>query len=863
MNSVPSDSFQRIEAVFHSALERAPGEREAYVELACADSPSLCGRVLQLLRADEQDADSLSDSRITPLARSIATRPAGSDDLQGMRVGAYRLVSRLGEGGMGSVWLGERDDQEFERRVAVKVIKRGMDSEQVLKRFRVERRALGVLEHPSVARLLDAVMTPDGRPALIMEHVEGKPLDEYCASGALRVCERLELFLGVCDAVSYAHQMLVVHRDLKPSNIYVTPTGEPKLIDFGIAKILASDDTQATVTAAEQRVLTPRYASPEQVRGEPVTTATDVFSLGVVLYELLSGRAPFEAPSGSRAEIGRLVCEQDPVRPSTAVTRLDPGEQTGASPPAGTDASTSATRLRRVLEGDLDTIVLKALRKEPGRRYQSVAELGDDIRRYLDDRPVLARADTLGYRTRKFVRRNRGVVVGVSLFMGMTFAGLGTVSWMLIRTRAAEAAEVEQREIAEERFDEADSVAGFLEEMLASATPDRADGRAPEVLREILDAAEARMEQELTGQPRVRARIQHTLASSYRLVGDYEKSERHFAEAESVRRAMHEPGSFELGTTLHEYALLAMDRGDQDRARGYVTEALAVFGGDDAMPSRSVANAHDLLGVIAMEESRLGEAERHFDDAIKVYEQAGLSDDEALLQCYGKRAVLLAQTGRNADAISVLERAIERLQSSSGAPRIGQLSLLNNLAVLYRRVGREEDALAMYNRILGVSRTLLGSDHRLALVPRANRAMVLHRLGRLDEAQAEFESVYAAQVEAIGAEHVDTVTTLFNHAQLVVDLGDLPRAQAMFERALELNTAAYGPAHPNVAMSHGALGKAIARLGGPDRRSEAERHLAAARDAFSGALGEGHPATLRAGRDLEELRGELTEAPAP
>lgn len=845
----PRLELARIEAIFHDALQREAHEREAFVDLSCADAPGLRDRVMALLRADAAEADALESPQITPIARQILEDTRFADDLSGQRVGAYRLLRRLGEGGMGSVWLGERDDEEFERRVAVKVIKRGMDSDLVLRRFRVERRALGMLEHPSIARLLDAAMTPDGRPALIMEHVEGAPLDQYCADRSLNVRERLRLFVEICDAVAHAHRQLVIHRDLKPSNMFVTSDGRPKLIDFGIAKLLSDEETATSVTAPEQRMMTPRYASPEQIRGEAVTTATDIYSLGVVLYELLVGRAPFEPTSGSRAELGRLVCEQDPVAPSTAVSRETPIDARGPEQAGDT------TRLRRMLEGDLDTIVLRALRKEPERRYESVAALGEDVRRYLEDRPVLARPDTLAYRARKFVRRNRGAVVAASAAATMLVLGVTMLAGMYLRTRSAEAEESRQRLVAETKLAEANSVASFLEAMLASATPDRAEGRSPEALVEILDAAAERMHEELADQPRVRARIQHTLASSYRQVGAYEKAERHFGEAESTRRELFGSQSAELGDTLHEYAMLALNRGDLDGAEARAGEALRIFDQIDAGPSKRRANALDVLGVIAMEQARFEAADDRFREAIQLYEQVLPPDDEALLQAYAKRGVLLAQTGRTDEAIEIIERAIEASENGGGAPTVGRLSMLNSLAVLYRRAGREEDALRLYDRALTIADQILGPEHAMTLVSRSNRSVILHKLGRLDESEAEMREVLGLQQRILGEHHDHALTTMFNLARLLEDRADLGSAEPLYRTVIEQNRRLFGPEHPQVGMGMGALGKAIGRLGGADRLPEARTLLTESARILARTLGADHPAA-RSTREALDALGE-------
>jgi eukaryotic-like serine/threonine-protein kinase len=374
------------------------------------------------------------------------------------RLGPYRLIREIGHGGMGTVYLGVRDDDAFQKRVAVKVLKRGMDTDSIVRRFRHERQILASLEHPFIASLLDGGSTPDGRPYFAMEYVEGQPVVEYCDTHRLDTPARLALFRHVCTAVQYAHQNLVIHRDIKPANVLVTVDGTPRLLDFGIAKLLNPELGGQTLapTAPGLQLMTPEYASPEQVRGDAVTTASDVYSLGVLLYELLAGRLPYRLTSRAQADIVRIICESEPIRPSTAITLID-REAAGDAPPTGDPAQSpgevarrdrrltvDVERLRRQLTGDLDTIVLKALSKEPQRRYASVDQFSDDVRRHLAGLPVMARKDTWGYRTTKFVRRNRAIVGAGIITCVVLVAGVIGTAWQA-RVARAERARAERR----------------------------------------------------------------------------------------------------------------------------------------------------------------------------------------------------------------------------------------------------------------------------------------------------------------------------------------------------------------------------------------------------------------------------------
>ena len=422
------EQWQVVRRIFHEAIDLPAVEREAFI-LRAADGDESLRVEVQSLLASHEAASSFIESDGDQVATVARDRIHG-DEMVGRRVGAYRITREIGRGGMGAVYQGVRDDAEFSKRVAVKLIRTGMNTDSVVRRFLSERQILANLDHPNIARLLDGGTSGEGLPYFVMEYIEGQPIKEYCDTRRLGTDERLKLFRDVCSAVHYAHQNLVIHRDIKPRNILVTPEGAVKLLDFGIAKLLLPGPGRDETTQAA-RAMTPDYASPEQARGDPITTSSDVYSLGVLLYELLTGHRPYRITSNSPVEIIRAICEQEPDKPSTAIARVE-------TVPAG-DGDTDVTltpesvskarasqpdKLRRQLEGDLDNIVLKAMRKEPQRRYASAEQLSEDLRRYLEGLPVIARKDTLGYRAGKFVRRHKAGVAAAGLIVLTLVAGI-------------------------------------------------------------------------------------------------------------------------------------------------------------------------------------------------------------------------------------------------------------------------------------------------------------------------------------------------------------------------------------------------------------------------------------------------------
>lgn len=444
--------WAQIRQIFDGALERSPQDRAAYLRVVCSRDDEMRREVESLL-ASHDDSEDFLNTPAADLGRVLANFDDRSGEFpQIPKVGPYQLERRIGRGGMGSVWLARRIDHEYEKKVAVKMVKRGMDTQEILRRFRLERQVLAGLDHPNIARLIDGGSTPDGLPYLVMEYVEGTPIDQYCESHESSISQRLRLFRDVCAAVQYAHQNLVVHRDIKAGNILVGADGNPKLLDFGIAKLMRSEFSTlgAAETRPELRPMTLDYASPEQVRGDPITTATDVYSLGVLLYKLLTGKFPYGPDLKSRLALQQAILEKEPLRPSLVIAtdaasvipqatqKIQVGEETRAK---------ARRRLKHKLSGDVDMIVLKALRKEPLRRYLSVEQFSEDVRRYLEGRPVIARGDTFGYRTGKFLRRNAAGVVAAGVTLLLL---LGATIWSLNTARREQRslADIQRREMA-------------------------------------------------------------------------------------------------------------------------------------------------------------------------------------------------------------------------------------------------------------------------------------------------------------------------------------------------------------------------------------------------------------------------------
>ncbi len=681
------ERWQRIEEIFRTVADHPPAEREAYLTRACGGDEELRSEVISLL--SYETAGLFIEDVIASTALSLASEP--QDNRTGERIGAYHVTRLIGRGGMGTVYTAERDDQQFDKQVAIKIIKRGMDTDFVRGRFLRERQILASLDHPNIARLFDGGATSDGLPYFVMEFVAGEPITDYCRRRQLSLNEKLKLFRDVCSAVEHAHQKLVVHRDLKPSNILVTEDGTPKLLDFGIAKLLSPDPREAvTRTETAMRMMTPDYASPEQVRGLPITTTTDVYSLGVVLYELLTECRPHQFKTSSPAEIERAICDTETEKPSEAVRRI-----TGA--PA---------KLAKQLAGDLDNIVLMAMRKEPERRYQSVGQFREDIRRYLEGHPVSARSDTFAYRTGKFVRRHRMAVAAFALVLLSLIAGIVAIA------RAARIARAE-RERAERRFAQVRQLANtFLFDFhdKIQNVPGTTEARAM-VVETALGYLDS-LSQETGGDPQ----LEWELAVAYQKVGDVQG----------------DPWAANLGHP-------------QDAMQSYqkslkLAQQLSSSGNPELKMLRLLAQGYFKLGTLQAVTSEKTVAHETLRQAIAIAgslerQTRELEDIRLLQNCYIRLGDTQLDTGDPASALASYRNEL-RLSERRVAEHPGDRSQLS-LAMDYARLGEPmismgdlNGAFASYRKSLALVDELLLNHSADPIYLRA-RMIALIWLGNL------------------------------------------------------------------------------------------------------------------------------------
>ena len=680
-----------------------------------------------------------------------------AQNICGGRIGQYRILRSLGVGGMGEVYLAERADEHFEQRVAIKIVRGGVLTRGVQSRLKMERQILAQLDHPNIAHLIDGGALADGGAYIVMEYVDGIPIDQYCDRHTLDLPARLRLFQTVCSAVHSAHQNLIVHRDLKPSNILVTAEGVLKLLDFGIAKLL--DDRLAmqqtvAVTHADIRVMTPDHASPEQVRGQPITTASDVYVLGVVLYELLTGTKPFVIPTLRLTDIERVICEQEPPRPSE--TFAD-----GQSEPVKAIAKCrggTPLRIRKALEADVDNIVLMAMRKEPRRRYASAQQMASDIQRHLDDMPVIARKDTFSYRACKFLRRNWiGVSAGAGLFAVVTvFALLTYVQSVHIAAERDQVAR--QRTTAERERQRAEEVSEFLINLFKLSDPEENRGNQV-TARELLNSGAQRLRTGLTDQPVTRAALLATVGAVYNSLGLYKDALPVLDESLSLQQDSHD--RVRLGALL-----------SQGRAR---------------------LGASDLLGAESALQNALRLAQTDFG-------ASSLETARALWEL----GELRHEQGRFADAEGLYKRSLMIFETNRAAPT-DVAWLLDDLGQVYEREQQWSLAKATYERALDIDRRLLGDDHPRVAVHLHNLAIVTENLGDLKAAESLFIDAIGRYEHVFGPHHPETARAWSNYGQLLEREGRLAAAEPLLRRALAVTLSLYGASHSLVAYNRVSL----------------------------------------------------------
>lgn len=816
-----------LDRIVSKAQTLPPEQRLSFIRAACADDDALY-----------ENAVANMQSRQSWFAHEPGDPMAAVDmpDPTGEMIGPYRIVRSLGAGGMGEVFLAERADDQFRQQVAIKLVRRGLLSRHVQSRLLQERQILATLDHPNIARLYDGGTTTDGTPYIVMEYIDGEPIDAYCNRRKLDVAARLRLFISVCAAVHRAHQNLVVHRDLKPSNILVASDGTPKLLDFGIAKLL--DDRQMmhtmAVTQADIRVMTPDHASPEQIRGDLISTASDIYVLGVLLYELLCGYKPIAVRNNRLPELERAICEDIPPAMSTAVTSAQrtPGSGIGE---IAAERSSTPPRLARSLRGDLDNIALMALRKEPERRYPSVERFSQDVGNYLQGLPVSARADAWTYRTGKFLRRH-ALVAALSAGLVALLIGFSITTYLqsLRIERERDAAQV-ARDRAEQEREHAQAVSTFLIDSFRLADPSQSRGKEI-TAREILDSGASRITRELQNQPALQATLLDTIGRVYLGLGDFNDAQPLIEQSLSIRRRLG-PDSIDVARSLYSLNRVYEKKGDLGTAVKLAEESLAIAEARTGPDSLETAEGVCRLGVIRQEQGELTAAEALFRRCLDIRVKRLGSDSEEITIPLDNLARIAQARNDLPTAEKLLRQALAIDLRRRGTDHPQYIRQVARLAMVTADQGNIPEAEKLYREAVAANRSVMGAEHPETIDAMSSLGLFLMETNRLDESQRILEQVLDIS-RRIRPNHAYVGNDLENLGRLAFLRKQYARAEDLFTQALVIYHRTLPECHGLIAATSTQLGRTQLFLGRP---KEAERILTKALECWRVEYGDQSP----------------------
>jgi serine/threonine protein kinase/Flp pilus assembly protein TadD len=782
--------WTRIRDLFSQAVDLTPEQRSRFLDDRCGDDSELRVELNALLDSD-------AGHSISPITGAIgtaieATTREHRKELLGSIIGPYRLTSVIGHGGAGTVYLGERVDRQYSAQVAIKIVEGAALSAEIGRRFRAERQILANLNHPNIARLLDAGETDQGYPYLVMEYVHGEPIDAYCDKQKLSLDARIELLLKVCEAIRYAHQNLTVHRDIKPANILVLPDGTPKLLDFGIAKLLDTSAMAAdlALTRMNDRVLTPEYASPEQILGNTVTTATDVYSLGVVLYELLTGLRPYKVSAANQLELERTICVTDATTPSTAVKQALRAVNDDPPPTRNIHAISEARgitpmRLRTFLEGDLDAILLRSLRKELEYRYTTIDQFVGDLQNYLNREPVNARQGNWVYYAQRFTRKHAfGVTVTAGFIVVLATALV--VTFNQARTIAAE------RDNANREKQASDAVASFMSDVFVAADPFETQGKKEATARDLLDNATKNIGSGLTQEPAVKARLLETMGSTYVRQGQFERGALLLEEAVSIRKSQGDTNSLALASLLVKIGNAKLRLNDTSGAEPALMEALNILELSDAAETPLYADALSRLASLEKQRNNPKKSFELFEKTLALHRRIFGPTHPETATVLSSYASAKSWAGDYASAETLAREAVDSLRISKPGLYPDRITAETLLGVALLKNGNLDEAAPILENALKSQIAIFG-DRSPRLIETLRSLVDLRRgQSRLDEAELYARKALDICTEAIGERKVDTAQAYEKLAIVLWQRNKLDEA----ERGLRIALSIYGDSLP-------------------------------------------------------------------
>lgn len=817
------DRLNKIRELFDKASNLNAVEREVFLNQECANELELKKEILSLLDSLENTKDFLEEA----LTIVEQNKNNFTDPYIDKQIGNYLIDGEAGVGGMGIVYTGRRNDKEFEQKVAIKILKHGITSEYLLKRFQIERQTLANLQHQNIARLLDGGRTIDGLPYLVMEFIDGIPITDFCHQKKLSLEEKLKLFREVCTAVQYAHQNLIVHRDLKPGNILVTKDGIPKLLDFGIAKLIDEElvDNNEGLTRTGVWHLTPEYASPEQIKGEKITTASDIYSLGVLLYQILTGYQPYKISNNSPAAISKIITEEIIQKPSEKVK--DKSREHAESNLFLND------KISNQLKGDLDNIVSKAMHKDPARRYVSVEQFSEDIRRHLSGLPVIAQKDTAGYRLSKFIRRHKVGFISSVGFIVFLIINLIAIIWQAnIAANERDKAKLEAQKV--------ETVNKFLLDMLSSVDPTEI-GRDVKVY-DVLRKSALGVEKGFKDQPGIEASIQKTIGKTLTSLGEYDEAKPHLLRSLLLNERVYGKQSNQASESNYELALYYHWIGELKTADSLYKKSLQIFKRNSDVSKRSLASTLNDYGILKSDFAEFDESKKMYEESLNILLENYGEKDRDVASLYNNLAIVM-QAQKDLDgAEKYFHKALELNIELFGENRPEVSSNYNNLAYIYIDKGDFTRAEEYFIKSLELKKKYYGADHSYVGFAFLNLGGLEFRIGKINESEKYILDAIKNLKKSVNEDHIWLGLAYYWYGKILIEKSKYSEAETYLRKSLTINKKNYPKDHPNIISSSAELGVVSFHLG---KFAEAEKLLVYGYNGVKSLKGEKDHNTIR------------------
>ena len=781
------DRLNKVRELFDEASNLSADERELYLNQKCADDPELKNEILSLFDSLAKTKDFLEK----PLTIVEQNKSSFIDPYLGKQIGSYIIDGEAGVGGMGIVYTGKRNDKEFEQKVAIKILKHGITSEYLLKRFQIERQTLANLQHQNIARLLDGGRTNDGLPYLVMEFIDGIPITECCNQKKLNIEEKLKLFREVCNAVQYAHQNLIIHRDLKPGNILVTKDGTPKLLDFGIAKLIDEElvDKNEGLTRTGIWHLTPEYASPEQIKGEKITTASDIYSLGVLLYQILTGKQPYKISTNSPVAISKIITEEKILKPSERIIQ--------SSEISGINNFSNPEKVSAHLKGDLDNIVLKAMHKDPAKRYVSVEQFSEDIRRHLIGLPVIAQKDSAGYRLSKFIQRHKVGFVSSVGFLVFLIASLIAIIW-----QASIAASERDKAVSEAM--KVENVNKFLQDMLSSVDPSEI-GRDVKVY-DILKKASGDVGKDFIRHPEIEAAVRKTIGKTLTNLGEFDEAKPHLIKSLELNDIVYGKESYQSAESMHELALYYHWIGELNTADSLYARSIRIFRQNEESPPRAFASSLNDYGILKQEQASYQESLQLLKESYNIFIKNFGEKDRDVASTLNNLALTLESLNDIDGAEKHYQKSLEVYLELYGPIRPEISTLYNNLAYVYIDKEDLNKAEEYFKKSLELKIQTLGNKHSLVGLAYMNLGALEYTMKKFELAESNLLKALENFKTSLNTNHVWLGLTDFWYGKILIEKSQYAAAEKYIKSALSIYKNNYPKDHPNIISANAELG---------------------------------------------------------